>query len=133
MLSQRLVELPITLPMDHTLINVLRQDVVPVCEQKVAWIRQQYGLALSLFHPEYNSGSRALDRYARVVEGLARDPRGWYALPQDIADWWQRRRHSHVVVDDHGEPVIVGPAAPDGSIWWAYRDRDTIRIEPPRS
>jgi peptidoglycan/xylan/chitin deacetylase (PgdA/CDA1 family) len=60
MLSQRLVELPITLPMDHTLINVLRQDVVPVCEQKVAWIRQQYGLALSLFHPEYNSGSRAL-------------------------------------------------------------------------
>ena len=28
MLSERMVELPITLPMDHTLINILRRDVV---------------------------------------------------------------------------------------------------------
>lgn len=133
MLSERLVELPITLPMDHTLINVLKKDIVVACERKLSWIRKQHGLALPLFHPDYNIGCNELQRYGRVVENLVRDPSGWYALPHEIADWWQRRRHSRVLMKDGHQPTIVGPAATDGRIWWAHRDGDTIRIEPART
>ncbi len=130
MLSDRMVELPITLPMDHTLINVLRQDVVTAFASKLEWIRRQHGLALALFHPDYNATREGIDRYGAVIAGLQEEPGGWYALPREIADWWQRRRRSRVVMRD-GTPGIDGPAAADGTIWWAQRDGDRIRIEPP--
>ncbi len=130
MLSDRMVELPITLPMDHTLINVLRRDVVTAFASKLAWIRGQHGLAVALFHPDYNTSRDALDRYGEVIRGLREEPGGWYALPRDIAGWWQRRRRSRVVMRD-GTPRIDGPAAADGAIWWAQRDGDRVRIEPP--
>jgi peptidoglycan/xylan/chitin deacetylase (PgdA/CDA1 family) len=129
MLSERMVELPITLPMDHTLINVLRQDVVPAFESKRDWIRRQYGLAVSLFHPDYNTSREAIERYGAVIDGLREAPGGWHALPRDVADWWQRRRRSRIAMHD-GAPVVEGPAAPDATVWWAHRDGDRIRIEP---
>ena len=64
MLSERMVELPITLPMDHTLINVLRRDVVSACAAKLEWVRAQHGLAMALFHPDYNTTPRC-DRSLR--------------------------------------------------------------------
>src|SRR5262249_3291911 len=51
MLDDRMVELPIPLPMDHTLVNVLRQDVPTACRAKLDGVRGQHGLALPLFHP----------------------------------------------------------------------------------
>ncbi|HZO59536.1 MAG TPA: hypothetical protein VFB51_07585 [Solirubrobacterales bacterium] len=129
MLSERMVELPITLPMDHTLINILRTDVVPAFASKREWIRRQSGLAVALFHPDYNTSREAIGRYGAVIDDLQDTPGGWYALPREIAAWWQRRRASRVVVTD-GTPAIEGPAAADGSIWWAHREDDTIRIEP---
>jgi peptidoglycan/xylan/chitin deacetylase (PgdA/CDA1 family) len=130
LLSERLVELPITLPMDHTVMNILRQDVVAACGSKLAWVRSQYGMALALFHPDYNTRRRDLESYARVVDLLAAEPGGWYALPWQIAEWWQRRRHSSVIWHD-GKPQIAGPAAADGCIWWAHVDGDTVILEPP--
>lgn len=130
MLSERMVELPITLPMDHTLINILRTDVVPAFSSKLDWIRAQYGLAVSLFHPDYNTSQAALDRYGAVIDLLRETPGGWYALPREIAGWWQRRRRSRVVTNG-GAPAIEGPAAADGAVWWIHRDGDGIRIEPP--
>ena len=130
MLSERMVELPITLPMDHTVINILRTEVVPAFSSKLDWIRSQHGLAVSLFHPDYNTSRAALDRYGAVIDLLREKGGGWYALPREIADWWQRRRRSRVVTNG-GAPLISGPAARDGAIWWIHRDGDGIRIEPP--
>jgi peptidoglycan/xylan/chitin deacetylase (PgdA/CDA1 family) len=130
MLSERMVELPITLPMDHTLINIMRLDVVPAFASKLDWIRGQQGLAVALFHPDYNTSADAIERYGAVIDGLNETPRGWYALPREIADWWQRRRRSRVVLRD-GAPHIEGPVAADGTIWWVQRDGGRIRIEPP--
>lgn len=129
MLSERMVELPITLPMDHTLINVLRLDVVPAFASKLAWIRRQNGLALALFHPDYNLGATQIDRYGAVLDLLGAEPDGWFARPAEIAAWWQKRRSSHVVLRD-GQPFIDGPAAEAGSIWWAERDGNAVRIVP---
>jgi peptidoglycan/xylan/chitin deacetylase (PgdA/CDA1 family) len=129
MLSERMVELPITLPMDHTLINVLRQDVVGAFASKREWIRRQHGLAVALFHPDYNTSRDAIARYGAVIDGLREAPGGWHALPREIAGWWQRRRRSHVAMRN-GMPAVEGPAAADGAVWSAVRDGDGIRIEP---
>jgi hypothetical protein len=129
MLSERMVELPITLPMDHTLINVLRREIVPAFATKLAWVQRQHGLALALFHPDYNLGTAAIDRYGAVLDLLRDEPGGWFALPYEIAAWWQRRRSSQIVLRD-GQPFIEGPAADSGSIWWAERDGGAVRIVP---
>jgi hypothetical protein len=130
MLSERLTELPITLPMDHTVINILRQDVVQACRLKAEWIRAQHGLALSLFHPDYNTTAPRVRRYGQVLEHLTADDRGWHALPWQVADWWQRRRRSRLVRD--GDAIrVVGPAAADGCVWWVHLDGSRVRLEVP--
>lgn len=130
MLSERLVEIPITLPMDHTLINVLRQDVLQACRAKTAWVRAQHGLGVALFHPDYNTQRRDRERYGVLLEHLAADRQAWCALPAQVADWWQRRRQSRLVLQD-GVPRIEGPAAADGCIWWARLADGTVQFEPP--
>ena len=120
------MELPISLPMDHTLINILRQDVVAACKAKVDWVRGQRGLAVALFHPDYNTTNARRERYGALLDVLAADASGWGALPHEIAAWWQRRRRSYVEVQN-GTPVIVGPAANEATVWWAERDGDRIR------
>jgi len=127
LLNDRMVELPITLPMDHTLINVLRQDVVAACRSKLDWVRAQHGLAMLLFHPDYNTSRDRLERYATVIDAMRDDPAGWYALPHEIAAWWQKRRASRVIAYG-GSPYVDGPAAEQGSVWWAYRDERGLRI-----
>jgi hypothetical protein len=129
MLSERMVEIPITLPMDHTLINVLRKDVVTACRAKAKWVDGHHGVACSLFHPDYNTDEEARSRYAAVVRGLAENPAAWGPLPEVLSDWWQRRRHSRVVARDGGYEV-EGPAAEDAAVWWAHRDGERLRIVP---
>lgn len=129
MLSERMVELPITLPMDHTLINVLRSDVVAAHAAKLEWIRGQHGLALALFHPDYNTSRARIDDYGAVLELLRSEPGGWFALPKEIAAWWQKRRRSRVVLCD-GVPRVEGPAAAEATIWWAELDGDDLRLAP---
>ena len=126
-LNERMVELPITLPMDHTMINVLRQDVVTACRSKLDWVREQNGLAMLLFHPDYNTTRDRVARYATVIDALHDDPAGWYALPHEIAAWWRKRRASRVVAFG-GAPYLEGPAAADGAVWWAYREGSGLRI-----
>lgn len=128
-LNDRMVELPITLPMDHTLINVLRLDVVAACRSKLDWVRAQNGMAMLLFHPDYNTTRDRVARYATVIDALRDDPAGWYALPQETAAWWQKRRASRVVAFG-GTPYIEGPAAAQGAVWWAYREEGGLRIVP---
>jgi len=129
MLSERLVELPISLPMDHTLMNILRRDVVAACSAKTDWVRRQHGLAVALFHPDYNTTESRRERYGALLDEIGADSAGWGALPHEVASWWQRRRHSHIEMRD-GAPIVVGAAAEDARVWWAHRDGDRIGWAP---
>ena len=76
MLSDRMVELPITLPMDHTLINVLRRDVVPAFASKLEWIRAPARAGGLPVPPRLqHEPSTRLDRYGAVITGLQRGAR----------------------------------------------------------
>jgi peptidoglycan/xylan/chitin deacetylase (PgdA/CDA1 family) len=124
-----LVELPITMPMDHHLINLLRTDVVDGMLAKFRWVVERHGLANFLFHPDYNLEERRLADYGKIVEEVVRTGGGWIATAAEIADWWNRRRRSRVAESGQGVR-IEGPAARDGSVWWVARDGDGMRISP---
>jgi hypothetical protein len=85
-----LVELPITLLMDHTLFVVLRRDE-SVWHEKAAYLKDRGGLALLITHPDYFLDRSRLDAYDRFLASLERDPTMWRALARDVAGWWRRR------------------------------------------
>jgi len=105
-----LVELPITLPQDHTLFAILGHPDAGVWISKTAAVRDRAGMALLITHPDYASGTPLLPAYRRFL-GLHRDdPDAWRTLPREVADWWRRRAASRLEPDD-GDWRVVGPAA----------------------
>jgi hypothetical protein len=129
-LDDRVVELPITMPMDHHLINLLRTDPVEGMLAKFRWVVERSGLANFLYHPDYNLEEERLREYREVVETVAGTAGGWIATAAEVAEWWRRRRESSLE-GSASSPCVVGPAAADGSIWHAVLEGDRVRIEPP--
>jgi peptidoglycan/xylan/chitin deacetylase (PgdA/CDA1 family) len=89
----RLVELPYTLPQDHTLFTLLRRrSAAPWLEQAAA-IEERHGLIQCLSHPDPgylgDADKRAL--YAEFLDAVAEWPGLWKALPREVASWWRRR------------------------------------------
>ena len=59
-----MVELPYTMPQDHTLIHLLHRSPTQVWEMKAQWIESRGGMILTLVHPDY-CGSGPLSRGIR--------------------------------------------------------------------
>jgi hypothetical protein len=112
------VELPITLPQDHTLFRILRHRDESMWLMKAEELRRRGGLALMITHPDYMLDSPPREAYGRFLEALAGDPTAWSALPREVSSWWRRRAGSHLERVD-GRWEIVGPAAGEGRIAFA--------------
>jgi hypothetical protein len=110
-----LVELPITLPQDHTLFTILRRQDARAWEEKAEYLRERGGMALLITHPDYMIERRWVEVYRRFLERYADDTTLWRALPMDVAAWWRRRADSRLVADGDGWR-IDGPAAPEGRV-----------------
>lgn len=108
----KLVELPYTLPQDHTLLVTLGQ---PACEtwlKKLAWLKRLSGLALLITHPDYLTTTDRMDQYRRFCDHVAQDPEKWAALPRDVATWWRQRQATVI----GGDEALHGPASERGRI-----------------
>ncbi len=127
-LDDRVLELPITMPMDHHLINLLRKDTVQGMSEKFRWVVERGGLANFLFHPDYNLEQERMDDYRKVVDEVTGTEGGWVATAAEIADWWDRRHRSHLR-EETGTIRVDGPAADDAEVWTAVRDGTGLRIE----
>lgn len=88
-----LVELPYTLPQDHTLLTVLREQPLPIWLAQVDKIERSHGLIQGLTHPDpgYLAEPRARKIYAELLDALASRERIWKPLPRELAAWWRRR------------------------------------------
>lgn len=86
-----LVELPITLPHDFTLFEVLREPDIRIWREKAAWIARHGGLVNVLVHPDYALTEERLRHYDELLGFLASLDGGWHALPREVAAWWRRR------------------------------------------
>ena len=108
----KLVELPYTLPQDHTLMVTLGQ---PACEtwlKKLAWIKRLSGLAMLITHPEYLNTPDRMEQYRLFCQQVGADSEKWAALPRDVATWWRQRQAT--VIGDDGR--LHGPAAERGRV-----------------
>jgi hypothetical protein len=117
---QDTVELPITLPQDHTLFVILQHADERVWIDKVDVLRRRGGMALVLTHPDYMLDPVIRDAYGRLIAYLADDSGAWRALPSDVSAWWRARSRSTPVRRD-GKWRISGPAAGEGR----------LRLDPP--
>jgi hypothetical protein len=110
-----MVELPITMPQDHTLLTILRRDGETAWLEKARSLRERSGMALLLTHPDYLGTPETAEPYRRTLTALAHDATAWRALPREVAAWWRRRADSTVERDRDGWRV-AGPAAGDATV-----------------
>jgi len=87
----QVVELPITLPQDHTLWEILRRPALPVWRQKTEWLRRCGGLINIIIHPDYLTTSGRWREYEDFLDDLRVTRDVWVALPRDVANWWRHR------------------------------------------
>jgi peptidoglycan/xylan/chitin deacetylase (PgdA/CDA1 family) len=110
-----IVELPYTLPQDHTLFTLLRQRSADTWIAQMDAIVERFGLVECLSHPDRGYlGDR--DKRAHYIEFLdaVRDKEDvWKALPRDVADWWRRRDAGATDVPEQLAGTIIRRDAPE--------------------
>jgi hypothetical protein len=124
-----LVELPITLPQDHTLFVILRRRDAGGWLDKAEALRQRGGMALLITHPDYVRLGPVVEAYDSLLARYADDPTTWRALPRDVARWWRRRAGSAVRPTGDGWEV-VGPAAGEAVVRLTEPAHETGRSSP---
>jgi hypothetical protein len=124
--NEEMVELPLTMPQDHTLFTILRQPDERTWVEKAEFLRARGGMALIDTHPDYLADRPVLTAYQRFLERFAHDDDAWRALPGDVSSWWRRRSQSNLERD--GEQWVVrGPAEADARVELLTPERDAIR------
>ncbi len=99
------VELPYTLPQDHTLIHLLGRELLPTWIRKARWIASLGGMILTLIHPDYCGEGLYFQAYERLLQYLAGIENAWRALPSQVAQWWRRRTCAELHIMD-GQPMV---------------------------
>jgi hypothetical protein len=112
--NRDLVELPITLPQDHTLFVILRRGE-SLWLEKAERIRAAGGMALLITHPDYMLDDDRLAAYRRFLAAFRDDASAWKALPREVSAWWRKRAASAIERTPEGWKV-VGPASDEATI-----------------
>ncbi len=110
-----LVELPYTLPQDHTLLISLGETGPRIWIEKLKLIRQLSGMAMLITHPDYLDVPERLKVYQQFCEHVAQQNDHWSVLPRDLAIWWRARAASKVI-SENGSERIDGPASTRGRV-----------------
>lgn len=127
----RFVELPYTLPQDHTLLITFGETTPRVWIRKLSLIQKLSGLAMMVTHPDYLDIESRLSVYRKFCEHVVQQPNGWQCLPSDVASWWRRRSASTITTStSNGNVSIDGPASIDGQIVNVRRLFQDLDIPP---
>ncbi|MCA9193639.1 MAG: hypothetical protein KDB03_17830 [Planctomycetales bacterium] len=110
------IELPYTLPQDHTLMVVLNESTARIWLDKLQVVKDLCGMSMVITHPDYLNTPKRLKIYQELLEHLANDDEGWKATPAEIASWWSKRDKSYVERLPDGSSAIRGPAADRGQL-----------------
>jgi peptidoglycan/xylan/chitin deacetylase (PgdA/CDA1 family) len=105
------VELPYTMPQDHTLFTLLGHRSIALWQDQLERVERMHGLVELLTHPDpgYLGDHTKRALYVEFLDAI-RERRGlWKPLPRDVARWW-RQRDARA---DDGWPIEVGRARLD--------------------
>lgn len=83
----KFVELPYTLPQDHTLFYVLKQKNIDFWKNKIDWLIKNNGMILTLTHPDYLIDKKHLKFYEELLDYLNKLENTWNCLPKEITAW----------------------------------------------
>ena len=81
----KFIEMPYTLPQDHTMFYVLKVKDITIWKNKIEWILKNNGMVLLLTHPDYLNDKKNMKMYEELLDYLNQVPRAWRGLPMDLA------------------------------------------------
>jgi len=94
-IAGKFVELPYTLPQDHTIFYVLNQKDISLWKKKINWIIENKGMVLALTHPDYLNSTLHFQMYEELLKYLKSFQSAWFCLPREISSWW-RKNYSQI-------------------------------------
>jgi peptidoglycan/xylan/chitin deacetylase (PgdA/CDA1 family) len=106
----QMVELPYTLPQDHTLINLVGRNLSRTWIEKAQWLSSIGAMILTLTHPDYSAQPPAINEYEELLKHLSQIERAWRALPSEVAAWWRRRSGIRLESDSQTARIVGGNA-----------------------
>jgi hypothetical protein len=124
----RLVELPITLPQDHTLFELLGETDASLWTGVLDRIREANGMACVLTHPDPTPGyvgDRVNLRHYAALLDYVKEWGAWTPLPRDLAAWWSEREAAAAPEAARLEGASIAHAYLDGA--------GTLRIGLPEA
>ncbi len=87
----RLLELPLTMVQDCTLVNTLGETTPQLWLQKLEFIERYSAMALMNTHPDYLRNPVTWQVYAGLLRTMKERTGYWHALPREVASWWRAR------------------------------------------
>lgn len=102
--NREYIELPYTLPQDHTLFILLKEMNSDVWKKKLDWVVEKGGMALLLTHPDYMKFDKGkcdfneypAEYYIDILEYIKSKYNGqyWSPLPREMARFWSKSQMS---------------------------------------
>ncbi|MGD0035693.1 MAG: hypothetical protein ABSC53_00190 [Bacteroidota bacterium] len=90
-IAGKFVELPYTIPQDHTLFYILNKKDISIWQKKADWVVSNRGVVLTLTHPDYLMKKNHLHLYEQFLQYLAQIQDTWHCLPKEMAAWWMKK------------------------------------------
>ena len=107
----QMVELPFTMPQDHTLLTILKGEYDNIWSEVASQVLDQHGLVNIIVHPDYMLEPNDLAYYEAFLQWLRQRERNtWFALPREVAAWWRSRSQQQLYYGASGWKVD-GPEA----------------------
>jgi peptidoglycan/xylan/chitin deacetylase (PgdA/CDA1 family) len=91
----KFLELPYTIPQDHTLFYVLRKKNIEIWQKKVDWLLENNGMILSITHPDYLIPKSNFEMYEELLKYLKTIKNAWFCLPSEITKWYFEQFSQH--------------------------------------
>lgn len=120
-----MVELPLSLPQDHALFEILQHRDIRVWKEKLEWIARHGGVAMLNIHPDYMLTEERLGFYRDLLLHVKAVPGLWHVQPREAARWWRDRQASTLRMEG-GRWRIEGPAAAQGRCVVARWENDEV-------
>jgi UDP-N-acetylglucosamine transferase subunit ALG13 len=115
--SKSYVELPYTLPQDHSLFIILKEKDITTWKNKLDWVAEQGGLALINTHPDYmdfEADDYSYDKYparnyAALLMYIVEQYKGqyWNCLPRSVARFWSSSFPNGTKYDYEGTEITA--------------------------
>jgi peptidoglycan/xylan/chitin deacetylase (PgdA/CDA1 family) len=88
-IAGKFVEIPYTLPQDHTLFYVLEQVNINIWKNKIIWLMKNKGVITFITHPDYLIKNKNFEIYKQLLDYLSSLENIWKCLPKEMATWWK--------------------------------------------